>query len=89
MVAGKHVDWDVEAFPCDATLELDRKEPVVASGDHVDRDRGPGPESAGLAERDLGLGALLRLASFHDLRRKVVQEVGGEIKACAVATPVE
>jgi hypothetical protein len=40
--AGKLVDRGVEAFPCDATLELDRKETVVASGDHVDRDRAPG-----------------------------------------------
>jgi hypothetical protein len=88
MATWKLVDGDLDALPCDATLELDRKEPIVASANHMDGYRGPRLKSAGLAEHDIGLGALLRFSSFHDLRRKVVQEVGGEIKARAVATAV-
>jgi hypothetical protein len=77
MATRKLVDADVQSFLCDATLELDRKEPIVASGDHMDRDRRPGLESAGLAEHDVGLGALVRFSSFHDVMRNVVQEVRG------------
>jgi hypothetical protein len=39
----------------------------------MDRDCGPRLESAGLAEHDIGLGALVGLALFDDLGRKVVQ----------------
>ena len=80
MAACKLVDGDLQSLPCDATLKLDRKEPIVASGDHMDRDRGPRRESAGLAEHDVGLGALPRLASLDDLGRKIMQEVGSEIE---------
>jgi hypothetical protein len=51
------------------TLEVDRKEPIVASRDHVDRNVGPGFESARLAEHDVGLGALVRLALLDELGR--------------------
>jgi hypothetical protein len=62
MATWKLADGDLEALLCHATLELDRKEAIVASGDHMDRYRRPRLESAGLAEHDIGLGALLRLA---------------------------
>jgi hypothetical protein len=88
MAAWKLVDGEMQSLSCDATLELDREEAIVASGDHVDPDRGPRLESAGLAEDDVSLGALARLALFHDLRWEVVEEVGGEIEARAVATAV-
>src|SRR5215831_5134702 len=88
MAPWKLVDDDGQPFLCDATLELDRKEAIVASGDHVDRDRRPRLESAGLAEHDVGLAALQRLALSHDLGWKVVQEVGGEIEVQAVTTAV-
>src|SRR5215831_886651 len=88
MAPWKLVDDDGQPLLCDATLELDRKEPIVASGDHVDRDRRPRLESAGLAEHDVGLAALQRLALSHDLGWKIVQEVGGEIEVQAVTTAV-
>jgi uncharacterized protein (DUF1697 family) len=81
----KLVDLDLEALLCNATLELDRKEAIVASGDHVDRDRGPCLEIAALAEHDVGFGALLPHALFDDLRRNVVEEVRGEIEGRAVS----
>jgi hypothetical protein len=67
-------------------LEVEREEPIVASGDHVDRNIGPGFESAGLAEHDLGLGPLARRALPDRLGREVVEEVGGEVEVSAVAT---
>jgi putative ABC transport system permease protein len=66
------VDADVKPFLCDSTLELDRKEPIVASGDHVDRDCRPRLESAGLAEDHVGFGPLPRFSLLHDLWWKVV-----------------
>jgi hypothetical protein len=56
MAAWKLVDADLQPLLCDATLELDRKEPILASRDHLDRDRGPHLESAGLAEHDIASG---------------------------------
>jgi hypothetical protein len=74
------VDADVQPLLCHATLELDRKEPIVASCDHVHRYWRPRLEPAALCDHDVGLGALLRLALLDDLRRKVVQEVLGRSK---------
>jgi hypothetical protein len=37
MATWKLVDADLESLLCNTTLELDRKEPIVASGDDVDR----------------------------------------------------
>jgi hypothetical protein len=72
----------------DPTLELDRKEPIVASGDHMGRNLGPGFESARLTEHDVGLRALVRLALLDDVGRDVVQEVRREVEVGAVATLV-
>src|SRR5262245_49327283 len=88
MAAWKLVEGEMQSLLRDATLELEREEAVVASGDHVDRDRWPRLEFAGLAEGDVGLGAVPRFSLFHDLAWEVVEEVGGEIEARGVATAV-
>jgi hypothetical protein len=72
MATKDDVNGDVEPLLGDATLELDRKEPIVASGDHVDRNWRPHLESALLTEHNIGLGALVRLASLDDPGRKVM-----------------
>src|SRR5262245_13581532 len=72
VAAGKLVDADPQPFLRDATLELDRKEPVVASGDSVDRDDRPPFESAGLAEDDVGFGPHPPFSLLHDLWWNVV-----------------
>src|SRR5262245_17494773 len=86
MPAWKLVDADLQALLCDATLELDRKEPILAPGNDVDRHCGPRLESAGLAEPDIRLGAILPLALLEDLGRNVVQEVRREVEVRAVTT---
>src|SRR5262249_34495826 len=58
MAAWKLVEGEMQSLLCHATLELEREEAVVASGDHVDRDRWPRLELARLGEGDVGLGAL-------------------------------
>jgi hypothetical protein len=88
VAAGQLVDLGVQSLLRHPTLEVDRKEAIVASGDHVDRNLGPGFESARLTEHDVGLGALVRLALLDDLGRDVVEEVRGEVEVSAVATPV-
>ena len=67
MATRKLVDVHVQPFARDAPLEVDRKESIVASGDCVDRNVGPRFESTGLAEVDVGLGALLRFTLLDDL----------------------
>lgn len=64
MATRELLDGHAQALLRHPPLEVEREEPIVASGDHVDRSIGPGFESAGLAEHDLGLGPLaaLRLA---------------------------
>jgi hypothetical protein len=88
VAAGQLLDLDLQSLLRDPTLELDRKEPIVASRDHVDGNLGPGFESARLSEHDVGLGALVRLALLDELGRHVVQEVRGEVEVAAVATLV-
>jgi len=63
------VHRQVQSFLGDATLEVDRKEPIVASRDHVDRNRGPRIEAAAVAEDNVRLGALVCLAVLDDLGR--------------------
>ncbi len=88
MAAGQLVDLDLQSLLRDPTLELDRKETIVASGDRVGGNLGPGFESAPLSEHDVGLGALVRLALLDDVGRDVVQEVRREVEVGAVATLV-
>src|SRR5689334_23805192 len=85
MAARQLVDGHVQAFSRDATLEVDRKESIVATRDHVDRNVGPPFEAAPIAEREVGLRALARLALFDDLGWNVVQEVCGEVEGRTVA----
>jgi hypothetical protein len=75
MATWKVVDRDVQTLVCHATLEVDRKKPIVPSCDHVDRCWRPRLEPATLAKHNIGLGALVRFALLDRLRRKVVQEV--------------
>jgi hypothetical protein len=60
------VDSLVKSFPRDTPVEVDRIEPIVAPGDHVDRHLGQRFEIAGLAESDVGVGTLVRLAWLDD-----------------------
>jgi hypothetical protein len=46
----------------DAPLEVDWKEAIVTSGNHVYWNRGPRLESAGLSEDDIGFRALVGAA---------------------------
>jgi hypothetical protein len=85
MATRKLVDGHVQSFPCDAPLEVDRKESIVAPCDHVDRNLGPRFEPAGLAEYDVGLGALVRFALPDNPGRNVMQEVRDEIEVRAEA----
>jgi hypothetical protein len=85
MATRKLVDGHVHSFPCDAPLEVDRKESIVAPCDHVDRNLGPRFEPAGLAEYDVGLGALVRFALPDNPGRNVMQEVRDEIEVRAEA----
>jgi hypothetical protein len=62
MATRQLLDGCVQACLRHGPLEVEREKPIVASSDHVDRNVGPGGESAGLAENDLGLGPLVRLA---------------------------
>lgn len=86
MATRELLDGHAQALLRHPALEVEREEPIVASGDHVDRNVGPGFESAGLAEHDLGLGPLERCALLDRLGREVVEEVGGEVEVGAVAT---
>src|SRR5262245_65502924 len=61
MAAWELVDMNLQSLLCDATLELDRKEPIVASGNHADPGRRPPVESSGLAEQDIGFQPLPHL----------------------------
>jgi hypothetical protein len=88
MATWKLVHADLQPFLGDAALELERKDPIVAPGAGVHRDRRPRLESAGLAEHDVGLRALLRFSFRHDVSRKVVQEVGGELEVRAITAAV-
>ena len=85
VAARELVDVLVKSFPRDAPLEVDRKEPIIAAGDNMDRILGPRFETAGLAEHNVGLGALVSLALLDDLGRNVVQEVRGEVEVRAIA----
>src|SRR3954469_9660667 len=77
------VDVSPQPFPRHAPLEVDREEPVVATGEDLDRDVRPPLERAGLAER----GARRAPPGGHavpDRRRDVVQEVPLFFEARAV-----
>lgn len=88
-MATRHVvDIQVQSFFRHAPLEVDRKEPIVAPADHVDRNLWPRIETAGLAENDFRLGALMSLSFLDDLGRNVVQEIRGIVKLRAVAAPL-
>jgi hypothetical protein len=86
MASPERVDHEVQAGSGDARLELDRKKPIVAPGDHAYRNFGPSREVTGFAEHDVGLGALVRLALPDDFGRDVVQEVCGKVEFRAVPT---
>jgi hypothetical protein len=85
MSAWQFVDGYLQSFSRDAPLEIDRKESIVAAGDHVDWNVGPSVEAARLAEHDIGLRALVCLALLDDVGRNVVEKVGGEVEIRAVA----
>jgi hypothetical protein len=80
MATRQLLDGYVQAFLRHASLEVEREEPIVGSGNDVERNVRPGLESAGLAEHDLGLGPLARRALPDRLGREVVEEVGGEVE---------
>jgi hypothetical protein len=88
MATRKFVDGYVQPFTRDPPLEFDRKEPIVAPGDHAYRNLGPCFKVAGLTKDDVSLGALVRLALLDDLGWNVMHEVGGEINIGAVPAAV-
>jgi hypothetical protein len=79
------VDSNPQSFSGDASLEIDRKESIIATSYHMDWDIGPAIERAGLAKHDVGLRALLRLALFDDFRGDIVKKVRREVESRAVA----
>src|SRR5918999_5039790 len=84
-MAARHlVNAQVQSFFRHAPLELDRKEPIVTSGDHMDRNLWPRREAAGLTEHDVRLGALVPPSFLDDLGRNVVQEVCADVELRAV-----
>src|SRR5262245_32574342 len=85
VTAGQLVELGAEPFARDPPLEFQRKEAVVAAGDDVGWQLGPGLESAGFAEDGLGFFALLLLAARRDLGWNVMQEVSGDVELRAVA----
>jgi hypothetical protein len=73
-------DPGTEALPCDPALEVQREEPVVLPGEHPGRHIRPALDGTRLAEGDVGLGKVVRFPGGHDVRRHVVQEVGGQVE---------
>jgi hypothetical protein len=85
--------WDfvnglAEPLVCHARLKVTRKEPIVFTNYHVNRNVGPRLEVRGLAEGDLGFLALVRGAFFGDILWHIMEEIRCEIELDAVATPL-
>jgi hypothetical protein len=59
MAAGQFVNDQPQALLRHATLEVDRKEAIVSSGDYVDRHGRPCREPTGLAKYNVRLGSLV------------------------------
>jgi hypothetical protein len=83
--------WDfvnglAEPLVCHARLKVTRKEPIVFTNYHVNRNVGPRLEVRGLAEGDLGFLALVRGSFFGDILWHIMEEIRGEIELDAVAT---
>ena len=53
MTAGHLVGRDPETFPCYASLEISRKEPVIARNQHASRHRRPALEGARRSENGI------------------------------------
>src|SRR4051794_32746924 len=85
MAASQFVNRDVQPLPCHAPLELDWKQAIIASGNHVDRSFWPALEAAGFAEYCLGLIAHMRVALLDDSGGNVVQEICYDVEIGAVA----
>jgi hypothetical protein len=84
MAARQLIDVHVQSLPRDAPLELDWKETIIPTCNHVYGDSGPGLEEAWLAEDDIRLGALVPLTLLDDFARHIMKEVRSEIEGLAV-----
>lgn len=84
MTTGRIVDIQAESLAHDTALKLQRKQPVVTSGDDAGRHRGPVVHRPGLPERRVGLSGLglAERLGTHRLGH-VVEEVLNRIKVGA------
>src|SRR5271154_4170343 len=85
MAAGNHMRLHSETLARDALLKIERKEPVVRRGDHVDRYLGPALETARFLEDRLRLITRARGARPERGLRHVVQKVGRDVERCTVS----
>jgi hypothetical protein len=88
VAAWDFVDGLAEPLVCHACLKVARKEQIVFTNHHMDRNVGPRLEVRGLAEGDLGFPALVRGSFFGDILWHTMEEIRGEIELDAVATSV-
>src|SRR4051794_14321867 len=86
VAAWDFVDGLAEPLVCHACLKVARKEPIVFTNHHVNRNVGPRLEVCGLAEGGVGFPALVRGSFFGDILWHVMEEIRGEIELDAVAT---
>src|SRR5215471_5961106 len=84
MPACNVVNGRMQTLHSNAPLEVDREEPVIPTGDHVNGNIGPSFEPAGLAEHRVRLRSFISFALLDNRWRHVVQEVGGHVELRAI-----